>query len=54
MASLKVAENLLKRKLTIPEKPEEVAAAVVFLSSDEASFINGINVPVDGGRTKSL
>jgi hypothetical protein len=27
MASLKVAENLLKRKLTIPEKPEEVAAA---------------------------
>ena len=35
-------------------KPEEVAAAIVFLSSVQASFINGINLPVDGGRTKSL
>jgi 3-oxoacyl-[acyl-carrier protein] reductase len=35
-------------------QPEEVAAAIVFLASEKASFINGINVPVDGGRTKSL
>jgi len=35
-------------------EPEEVAAAIVFLTSERASFINGINVPVDGGRTKSL
>jgi 3-oxoacyl-[acyl-carrier protein] reductase len=35
-------------------QPEEVAAAIVFLTSEKASFINGINVPVDGGRTKSL
>ena len=35
-------------------KPEETAAAIVFLSSEQASFINGINLPVDGGRTKSL
>ena len=35
-------------------QPEEVAAAIVFLTSERASFINGINVPVDGGRTKSL
>ncbi|QTE23858.1 SDR family oxidoreductase [Polaribacter cellanae] len=35
-------------------KPEEVANAIVFLASKKASFINGINVPVDGGRTKSL
>ncbi|TXD48816.1 SDR family oxidoreductase [Polaribacter sp. IC073] len=35
-------------------KPEEIAAAIVFLTSEKASFINGINVPVDGGRTKSL
>jgi 3-oxoacyl-[acyl-carrier protein] reductase len=35
-------------------KPEEVASAIVFLASEKASYINGINVPVDGGRTKSL
>ena len=35
-------------------KPAEIAAAIVFLTSEKASYINGINVPVDGGRTKSL
>ena len=34
--------------------PEEIANAIVFLTSNKAAFINGINVPVDGGRTKSL
>ncbi|MEP5339913.1 MAG: SDR family oxidoreductase [Algibacter sp.] len=34
--------------------PLEVANAITFLASDAASYINGINVPVDGGRTKSL
>jgi NAD(P)-dependent dehydrogenase (short-subunit alcohol dehydrogenase family) len=32
-------------------RPEEVAAAVAYLLSDEASFINGATVPVDGGRS---
>jgi NAD(P)-dependent dehydrogenase (short-subunit alcohol dehydrogenase family) len=31
--------------------PEEVAAAVVWLCSDEASFVNGICLTVDGGWT---
>lgn len=35
-------------------KPEELGAAVAFLCSPAASYINGINLPVDGGRTASL
>jgi 3-oxoacyl-[acyl-carrier protein] reductase len=35
-------------------KPEEIAAAVAFLCTPAAAYINGINVPVDGGRTQGL
>ncbi|MFN0026867.1 MAG: SDR family NAD(P)-dependent oxidoreductase [Acidimicrobiales bacterium] len=32
-------------------KPEEIAAAIAFLAADEASFVNGANLLVDGGVT---
>ena len=35
-------------------EPHEVAAAIAFLASPAAGYINGINVPVDGGKTPSL
>ncbi len=35
-------------------KPFEIASAVTFLCSEQAQYINGVNLPVDGGRTKSL
>jgi len=34
--------------------PHEIAAAVAFLATPAAAYINGINLPVDGGRTHSL
>lgn len=34
--------------------PEEVAKAICFLGSDDASFITGVILPVDGGKTPQL
>jgi NAD(P)-dependent dehydrogenase (short-subunit alcohol dehydrogenase family) len=34
-----------------PARPEEIANAALFLISDEASFITGAALPVDGGTT---
>jgi NAD(P)-dependent dehydrogenase (short-subunit alcohol dehydrogenase family) len=35
-------------------EPHEIASAAVFLASDNASYITGITMLVDGGRTKAL
>lgn len=33
-----------------PARPEEIAAAIAFLASEQASFVHGALLPVDGGR----
>lgn len=43
-----VAEGVPLRRIA---RPEEIAAAALFLISDEASFITGVALPVDGGAT---
>lgn len=56
----KVAADIIESNMLeeVPVKrfaeAHEIAAAAAFLASPAASYINGINVPVDGGRTGSL
>ena len=48
-------ELMAKFMATIPlgrmSRPSDIAAACVYLASDEAEFITGVVLPVDGGRT---
>ena len=48
-------ENRAKFISTIPlgrmSEPSDMAAAALFLASDEAEFLTGVELPVDGGRT---
>src|SRR6266403_698865 len=42
---------LLKYPLQRFGQPDEVASAILYLASDEASFVTGVSLPVDGGYT---
>ncbi len=48
-------ENRAKFMATIPlgrmSTPADIAAAALWLASDEAAFVTGVVLPVDGGRT---
>lgn len=37
-----------------PGTPEDIAAACLFLASDEAKFITGVTLPVDGGWSAAI
>jgi 3-oxoacyl-[acyl-carrier protein] reductase len=59
LSSGKTAEQVAMAMLaTVPAarfaEPNEIAHAVAFLCQTKSGYINGINIPVDGGRTKSL
>jgi 3-oxoacyl-[acyl-carrier protein] reductase len=53
-AGAEVEEIEQQMKATIPTRrfgtPEEIANVVAFLASPEAAYVNGVNLPVDGGR----
>ncbi|MEU1301162.1 SDR family oxidoreductase [Streptomyces shenzhenensis] len=34
-----------------PAEPEEIAGAIAYLAGDAVSFVQGVLLPVDGGRT---
>jgi len=56
--NIKIEEVFSAMENLVPLKrigdPKEFAYLVTFLASDQASYINGVNIPIDGGLLKSL
>ena len=56
--NMKIEEVFSAMENLVPLKrigdPKEFAYLVTFLASDQASYINGVNIPIDGGLLKSL
>jgi 3-oxoacyl-[acyl-carrier protein] reductase len=48
------ASYLRRIPLRRPARPEEQASVVLFLASEEASYVNGETIVVDGGQTKGF
>jgi 3alpha(or 20beta)-hydroxysteroid dehydrogenase len=51
MSDEALAAELAKQPMSRVAHPDEIATAVVYLASDEASFVTGAALPVDGGYT---
>jgi 3-oxoacyl-[acyl-carrier protein] reductase len=49
---------IAKMQASVPAKrfgaPHEIAAVAAFVASPAAAYLNGICIPVDGGRTGSI
>lgn len=47
-------EERAKFALSVPlrrmSEPDDIKNAAIYLASDEAAFVSGVNLPVDGGR----
>ncbi len=48
------ADGAIVDAYVVTDRPEEIAAAIAYLASDEARFTNGQTLIVDGGRVDKL